>query len=78
MKLPLCPEVCKDCQEGVHILHIITELADLRVTKRTFGPVHGSDWKPTTRLVVEGWAEDEDFLVELIQVANHAISKEEK
>jgi len=71
--LPLCPEVCWDCKQGKHAMHVLTELADLVVTKKYVRTIHG---RKKVLLEISGCAEDEDFLVELIQVANHAISKE--
>ena len=71
--LPLCPEVCWDCKQGKHVMHVLTELANLVVTKKYVRTIHG---RKKVLLEISGCAEDEDFLVELIQVANHAISKE--
>jgi hypothetical protein len=32
MKLPTCPEVCQSCVVGSHIMHVISELADVTVS----------------------------------------------
>ena len=69
MKVPKCPEVCKDCWDGgPHIMHIVSELGDLcaykvdaPVNKYHKGP------KPVYQHVkIEGWAEDELFLEDLL------------
>ena len=65
MTLPMCPEVCSDCRNGGHVFHVITELGDLVATPNS----------PGNPMLVAGCAEDEDFLVELIDVAYHAIHK---
>ena len=64
MPLPLCPEVCRECQNGNHKFHVLTELGDL---------VAEHDGRV---LVINGYAEDEDFLIDLIQTAHIAITKE--
>jgi len=72
MKLPTAPEVCTDCEEGRHILHIIHELADLYVTKTTVGPDRAHK-RSRVLLVICGYAEDEEMLDDLIKGTHLAI-----
>ena len=67
MKFPLCSEVCEDCRDGRHIMHIISELGDLyvhKVEKPTPGIKHYNYIK------IEGWAEDELWLEDLLRVVS--------
>ena len=65
MKLPTCPEVCKACQAGGHVFHVISALGDLIATPNS----------PGNPMIIVGYAESEDFLLELIDVAHYAIHK---
>jgi hypothetical protein len=63
MIFPRCPEVCQECRDGKHILHIISELGDLCATKvDKFTPAG----KQHQQVRIEGWAEDELFLEDLL------------
>ena len=58
-KFPIAPEVCQECLDGTHVMHVITELTDFRVAKRTEGPHR--------ILEIKGWAEDELVLEDLLR-----------
>jgi len=66
VKFPTQPEVCQDCEKGLHVLHILSELGYLEVTKT-------ERWKDGQRieyLKISGWAEDELFLEDLLRVVS--------
>jgi hypothetical protein len=62
---PTAPEVCLDCRSGQHVLHIITELGDL-VVRWAHGNIIGVG--PIKRLKIEGYAESEIVLEDLMRV----------
>lgn len=70
MKLPLCREVCKDCEDGQHDFHVITEFGDLWAT-RTFQSL-GWGW----HYHITGKVEDAEELMVILKAAVFAIEEE--
>ena len=65
MTFPTAPEVCRLCEEGFHILHVIAEFGDITAKKTLW---HGTKDRPRGYIQVEGIAEDEDALKDLLRV----------
>ena len=69
VKFPTQSGVCRDCEKGLHVLHVISELGDLEVTEE----IRPQDLKRsvlTKYLKISGWAEDELFLEDLLRVVS--------
>ena len=71
MKFPLCPEICKECRDGAHIMHIVSELGDLCAHRMDSLDTNGKprilgNGKTYKIVKIEGWAEDELFLEDLL------------
>jgi len=64
---PKCVEVCQACIDGVHVFHILEELADLTVQWEPH-PGAGTYVKPGAKILkLTGWASDELFLDMLLK-----------
>jgi hypothetical protein len=67
--LPIAPEVCKDCEQGIHVCHIIHELADISVTTKMV-KVFGSNREHEV-LSIQGYADDPLWLQIVFEAAHH-------
>ena len=56
---PTCPEICKDCESGIHIFHVINELGDVWAKKQNS--------EPGQQIQISGFAEDEFWFKHLLQ-----------
>ena len=74
MKLPLCAEVCRDCESGKHVFHILNELGDIEaewVDVEIRGKIH-------KRISIHGWADDELWLENLLEMVAFTMNKVNK
>jgi hypothetical protein len=61
---PRCPEICKDCVDGRHIMHVVDELSDLWATEIDV-ITNGKKFK---QIQINGWAEDRLWLEDLFRI----------
>ena len=74
LDLPRCPEICKACVDGRHVFHICNELGDLSayVERRLISG------KSSEIIKLEGWAEDDLWLENLLEMVAHVMNKRGK
>ena len=74
LDLPKCPEICKACIDGRHVFHICNELGDLSayIENRLISG------KESKIIKLEGWAEDDLWLENLLEMVAHVMNKRGK
>ena len=74
MKFPTCPEVCRECSSGQHILHVMGQLGDLWAEKKIVCGIN--DGKKYSRIMFGGTVQDELGLEDLLDVITFIVNRE--